>query len=144
MSASWYERVPAPAVLADIVMIIHALIVGFVVIGLVLTLIGWRCRWNWVRNWWFRGIHLGIVIWVVIQTLRGRYCPLTYWEMDLRSAAGQPTYDTSFIDYWVSRLIYYDFPDWFFMVGYSLFAALVALAWWKYPPRWHRVSSKQR
>lgn len=138
MNMPWYERVPAPAVLADIVMVAHALIVGFVVFGLLLILLGWRQHWQWVRNWWFRGIHLAIVIWVVIQTLRGRYCPLTYWEMDLRRAAGQPTYDTSFIDYWVSRLIYFDFPDWIFMVGYSVFAGLVLLTWWQYPPQWRQ------
>lgn len=135
MNPAWYERVPNPGLLADIVMVTHALIILYVIALLVATFIGGPRRWRWVRNPVLRFLHLGIVLVVVVQSLRGRYCPLTYWEDDLRSAAGQTTYDASFIDYWVSQLIYFDLPSWVFMTGYSLFGLLVAISWWFWPPR---------
>ncbi|RUO26037.1 DUF2784 domain-containing protein [Aliidiomarina minuta] len=136
MSNPWYERVPAPGLLADIVMLAHAAVVLFVLIAVVLVCIGWAKNWEWIRNFWFRATHLCIIAVIVIQALRGRYCPLTYWEMDLRSAAGQAGYDRSFIDYWVSQFLYYDLPGWIFTLIYLSFAALVLLTWWKVPPRW--------
>lgn len=135
MSNSWYERVPAPGVLADIVMVVHAAIVLFVLAALILVLVGWAKNWSWVRNLWFRLLHLSIIAVVVIQALRGRYCPLTYWEMDLRRAAGQLGHERSFIDYWVSQFLYYDLPGWIFTLIYLGFAALVLLTWWKVPPK---------
>lgn len=135
MSNSWYEQVPAPGLLADIVMLVHAAIVLFVIVALVLVLIGWFKKWGWVRNLWFRLLHLGIIAVIVIQTLRGRYCPLTYWELDLRGAAGQEPHSSSFIDYWVSQFLYYDLPGWVFSTIYLSFAALVLFTWWKVPPR---------
>lgn len=135
MNQAWYERVPNPGLLADIVMVAHALIILYVIALLVATFIGGPKQWRWVRNPVLRFLHLGIVLIVVVQSLRGRYCPLTYWEDDLREAAGQTTYDTSFIDYWVSQLIYFDLPSWVFMTGYSVFGLLVAISWWYWPPR---------
>ena len=131
----WYERVPAPALLADIVLVVHGLIVLFVLGGLLLTLVGgWR-GWHWVRNSTFRLSQLAVVAVVLVQSLRGRFCPLTYWEVDLRRAAGQDGFDVSFIEYWVSNLIYYDAPGWVFTLGYSLFFLLMLLSWYWLPPR---------
>ncbi|MCC5827099.1 DUF2784 domain-containing protein [Alkalimonas sp.] len=135
MTTPWYERVPAPALLADIVLVVHGLIVLFVLGGLLLTLIGgWR-GWCWVRNSTFRLTQLAVVAVVLVQSLRGRYCPLTYWEVDLRRAAGLDGFDVSFIEYWVSNLIYYDAPGWVFNVGYTLFFGFMLLSWYWFPPK---------
>ncbi|MCH8538394.1 MAG: DUF2784 domain-containing protein [Alkalimonas sp.] len=135
MTTPWYERVPAPALMADVILLLHGLIVLFVLAGLLLTLLGGLRHWAWIRNPVFRLLQLAIVLVVVVQSMRGRYCPLTYWEMDLRRVAGQSAYDSSFIEYWVSNLIYYDAPGWVFTLGYSVFFLLVLLTWWRYPPR---------
>ena len=139
MTTPWFERVPAPAVLADVILLLHGLIVLFVIAGLLLTLLGGLRQWTWVRNPVFRLLQLAIVLVVLVQSLRGRYCPLTYWEMDLRRVAGQTAYDSSFIEYWVSQLIYYEAPAWVFTLGYSTFFLLVLLTWWRYPPRMKRA-----
>jgi ABC-type amino acid transport system permease subunit len=138
MRETWYQQLPAPALLADIVMTVHALIVLFVISMLLCTLIGWARRWQWVRNPWLRFIHVGMVLVVVVQTLRGRYCPLTYIEQDLRRAAGNRVEQASFIEYWVSQALYYDLPGWVFQLSYYSFGLLVLLTWWCYPPRLHR------
>ncbi|MDP4537788.1 DUF2784 domain-containing protein [Alkalimonas collagenimarina] len=135
MTTPWYDRVPAPDVMADVILLLHGFIVIFVMGGLLFTLIGGIRQWSWVRNPVFRLLQLAIVLVVVVQSLRGRYCPLTYWEVDLRRAAGQSAYDSSFIEFWVSNLIYYDAPAWVFTLGYSIFFFVVVLSWWLYPPR---------
>ncbi len=121
--------------LADGVLLIHALIVAFIVLGLVLILAGGMLRWRWIGNRWFRIAHLlGIAI-VVAQAWLGRLCPLTTLEMWLREQGGAVAYEQSFIQYWLQRLLYYDFPLWIFAIAYSLFALLVVAAWFIYPPR---------
>ena len=46
---------------ADAVLLLHVLFVAFVVVGLLLILAGRLLSWDWVRNWWFRVIHLGAI-----------------------------------------------------------------------------------
>lgn len=121
--------------LADIILIGHTLIVAFVVLGLPLILIGGRLGWRWVRNRRFRLAHLGLIGFIVIQTWLGQLCPLTVWESDLRSIAGQTGYSTSFIEHWLARLLFFEAPWWLFVVAYSAFGLLVALAWWWLPPQ---------
>ena len=143
MTTPWYERVPAPDVIADVILLLHGFIVIFVVVGLLLTLVGGLRQWSWIRNRLFRLLQLAIVLVVLIQSLRGRYCPLTYWEMDLRRVAGQHAYDSSFIEHWVSNLIYYDAPAWVFTLGYSVFFLVLLLTWWLFPPRFTSSGSSK-
>ena len=56
-------------------------------------------------------------------------------EQVLREAAGQPVHETSFIAHWLSRLLFYRAPAWVFVAVYTAFTALVALSWWRWPPR---------
>lgn len=141
-SRSLYETLPAPGLLADLVLLLHGLIVAFVVAGLVLFIIGGMRGWFWVRNPWVRWVHLVTIGVVVIQTWLGRLCPLTVWEHELRLAAGQPVHDQGFIEYWVSALIFHDLPGWVFLFGYTVFGALVAATWWWLPP--HQRSSSPK
>lgn len=120
---------------ADLVLLLHALFVAFVVIGLVLILIGKVCSWNWVRNPWFRLIHLVAIVLVVFQAWFGLICPLTSIEMALRSHAGDTVYSGSFISYWLERLLYYQLPPWVFAVCYTAFAVIVIASWYWVRPR---------
>ena len=61
-SRSLYETLPAPGLLADLVLLLHGLIVAFVVAGLVLFIIGGMRGWFWVRNPWVRGVHLELSV----------------------------------------------------------------------------------
>lgn len=128
--------------LADAVLILHSAIVAFIIIGLVLIVLGGLLHWRWIANPWFRVTHLiGIGI-VVAQAWLGRFCPLTILESWLRQQAGGGSYQGSFVQYWLQRLLYYDFPLWTFTVAYSLFAILVVLAWFRIPPDFQRKVSK--
>jgi hypothetical protein len=120
---------------ADAILVVHVGIVVFVVGMLPLILIGGRVGWAWVRRRWLRVLHLAAILVVAAQAWFGALCSLTVWEQDLRRHAGQGSYETSFIEYWLSRLLYVEAPWPVFVAAYTLFAALVALAWWWVPPR---------
>ncbi len=123
------------ALLADVTLALHTAFVLFVVVGQLLTLIGWWRGWRWTRHFWFRVAHLGAIGFVVLEAWFGVPCPLTILENDLRAQAGQTIYETSFIGYWLGRLLYYDAPRWVFTTAYTAFSLLVVLTFIFYPPR---------
>ena len=130
--------------LADAVLLVHFAVVLFVVGGLVVIVAGNLLHWRWVNGWWFRLAHLAAIGFVVIQTWMGQSCPLTTLESWLRARAGSASYGKSFVEHWVQRLIYYEAPSWVFTVAYSVFAACVVLAWWRYPPRRRQARNSGR
>ncbi len=123
------------ALLADLILALHAAVVAFVIGVELLVLLGGRRGWRWIRNRALRIVHLALIGFVAVQSWLGDLCPLTEWEMALRARAGQPTHDLSFIEYWLSRLLYVDAPWWTFVLGYTLFGLLVLASWWWVPPR---------
>src|SRR5699024_9030622 len=106
-------------------------------------LIGWARRWRWVRNPWFRFIHLALIAFIVVQTWLGELCPLTVWEDWLRESAGQAAYGQSFVQYWLGRLIFIDVPWWVFQVVYTAFGAVVVASWVHCPPRLPRRAGRE-
>lgn len=130
--------IPSPALaatLADAVLVAHVGIVVFVVLGTPLILIGgWR-RWPWVHDPRWRLVHLLLMGFIAVQTWLGALCPLTIWEQALRRRAGEAVYRESFIEHWLSRLIFFEAPWWVFVAAYSAFAALVLLEWIVVRPR---------
>ncbi len=121
--------------LADLILGAHALFVAFVVLGLLAIFPGWRWHWRWVRNRWFRMIHLLAIGVVLAESWLGLICPLTEWESRARVAAGGSAYSTSFIQFWLHKLLFYDFPPWVFTAAYTGFGVLVLVAWLLVPPR---------
>lgn len=120
---------------ADLILFVHVLFVAFVVFGLILILIGKPLQWSWVRNRRYRITHLVAIGIVVLQSWFGMICPLTTWEMALRSKAGDATYAGSFIAHWLDAILYYQAPPWVFAVAYTVFGALVVLSWIWVAPR---------
>lgn len=115
--------------LADAVLLLHVAFVLFVVLGLVLILVGGLAGWSWVRNQWFRRLHLAAIGIVVAQAWAGVVCPLTLLENALRTQAGQAGYPGGFIAFWLRYALYYQAPPWVFTVLYTAFGALVLIAW---------------
>ena len=127
--------------LADLTVAIHFGYVAFVVLGVPVTIIGGLMRWEWVRNRWFRGLHLVMILVVVLEAWAGMTCPLTTWEKELRAAAGQQMYQGDFIANWLHDAMFFDAEPWVFTVGYSLFGLLVIAILVLVPPRWHPSKS---
>ncbi len=120
---------------ADAILILHVLFVLFVVVGLLLIYVGKLLSWSWVRNPWFRIVHLLSIGIVVLQSWFGVICPLTIWEMQLRSLAGDAVYSGSFITHWLNQLLYYQAPAWAFVLVYTVFGGFVLLSWHLVRPR---------
>ena len=119
------------AALADAILVVHAAFVLFVVGGLVATWIGLALGRPFARNPWFRNLHLAAIAFVVLESLLGMMCPLTVWEYQLRGEQSE----AGFIQRWVHALLFWSWPAWVFTAIYAAFGLLVALTWWRFPPR---------
>ena len=117
--------------LADTVFLLHALIVTFITGGLLVILIGGPLGWAWVRHCGFRSAHLSLLGLVTVEAIFGMTCPLTLLEDWLRGVATEQ----SFVQRWVTALIYWSAPLWVFAVLYSVILATVVVAWFVWPPR---------
>ena len=105
--------------LADLILLVHFALAAFIVLGLPLAWMGAWLEWNWVRGRALRYAHAIAVLVIAAEALAGSVCPLTRWEDALRARAD----DRSFIGRWMTRLLYYDFPEWTFTLAYVLYAA---------------------
>ena len=128
--------------LADAVLLLHVLFVVFVVVSLLLIVVGGYRHWPWIRNGWFRLVHLCCIAIVVIQSWVGLMCPLTTLEMWFRGRAGGEQYDGGFIQYWLQRFLFYDAPEWVFVAVYTAFGLLVIISWACFPPQ--KTSNRTR
>jgi hypothetical protein len=117
--------------LADALLVAHFFIAAFIVAGLAAVWLGAPLGWEWVRNPWFRYLHLGAIAFVAAEALLGIACPLTIWEDVLRGGV-RPE---SFVARWVHRLLYYRAPEWVFTVAYVLWTLATLLTLWLVPPR---------
>jgi polyferredoxin len=124
------------AFIADVVVLIHALYVGFVVIGFVLVVAGAIVGWQWVHSFWFRLAHLAAIAVVCAEALAGVTCPLTSLEDLLRRRAGQAVYGRDFVGYWLDRIVFYNFPRWVFVDAYLIFMTIVVITLAAVPPYW--------
>ena len=92
-------------------------------------------RWNWIRNPWFRYLHLGAIAFVAVEAVLGVACPLTVWEDLLRGGHRMNGGPESFVGRWVHWLLYYRAPEWVFTSIYVAWAAATLLTLRLVPPR---------
>ena len=124
-----------PSFIADLIVAFHLCYVSVVVFGLFFIILGGVLHWRIIRYFWFRVIHLSMILVVVFEALLNITCPLTDLEYGLRIAAGQrDASDASFIARLIHKLIFYDFPPIVFTIGYCLFGAAVIATWLLIPP----------
>ena len=116
---------------ADALLVLHFAIVVFIVGGLLLTWAGAALGWRWVRNPWFRYLHLGAITLVAAEAVFGVMCPLTVWEDMLRGGARAD----SFVGRWVRYFLYYEAPEWVFTVAYVVWTLAALLTIRFVPPR---------
>jgi hypothetical protein len=93
--------------------------------------IGAALGWRWIRNAWFRYLHLGAIAFVAAEALLGIACPLTVWEDLLRGGGGRE----SFVARWVRALLFYRAPEWAFTTLYVAWTAATLLTLRLVPPR---------
>jgi polyferredoxin len=121
---------------ADVIVGVHVAYVAFVVLVVPAVLVGGLQGACWVRNSWFRNIHLAMIAVVVVQSVCGVTCPLTVWENRLRALAGEQGYERSFIGHWLHDLLFFDLSPGAFAIIYTVFGLLVVGLYLVFPPRW--------
>lgn len=123
--------------LSDTILVVHFLYILFVVGSLPVIWVGAWFKWRFVRNFWFRFAHLAAILFVVAESLMGVACPLTVWENMLREVES----DSSFMQYWLHRIMFFSFPEWVFTITYVIFALLVATTFMLVPPNARKPSA---
>ena len=84
--------------LADLVLVLHAGFVAFVVLGALLAL-------RWPRVAW---VHVPVVLWGAGIEFVGGICPLTPLENHWRRMAGELGYPGGFIEHYIVSALYPD------------------------------------
>jgi hypothetical protein len=124
--------------LADIGLAAHVAVIAFNVFGLVAIPVGaWR-GWAFVRVFWWRALHLGILIIVAVQAVVGRACFLTLWWSELLARAGEIASSQPLIARLVTRAIYWPLPLWVFAALYVAVLGYTVFLWWRVPPERNR------
>ena len=91
----------SPRLLADAVLVFHALFIAFAVLGGLIAV--WQ-RGKAHRLWLW--LHLTCATWAATVVIIGWTCPLTPLEQTLRQAAGEQGYKSSFIEHYLLAAIY--------------------------------------
>jgi hypothetical protein len=124
------------SILADVILVLHGLIVLFIVGALPLIWFGAFRKWSFVRAFSFRLSHLLLIGAVAAESIFGVICPLTTWEDQLRLKAGLGArYEGGYIAHWVHRLLFYQGDERIFTITYVVFFALVLLTLLLVQPR---------
>jgi hypothetical protein len=124
--------------LADVLVTAHLAFVAFVVVGQLLILVGWVCGWGWVRNFWFRLVHLTAIGVVAAEGLAGEECPLTTWERNLRGGNLHNVEGSVWLGRVSNRILFYQVSQenmvWF-QRGHIAFGVFVFGTFVLVPPR---------
>jgi hypothetical protein len=113
-------------VLADVVVILHALFVMFALLGGALVL--WRP--------FIAIIHLPAAAWAAWVEFTGTICPLTPLENRWRTGAGAAGYDGGFIEHYLIPALYPEGLTSRMQIAFGLVvvvvnASLYGFAWWR-------------
>ena len=132
--------------LADGVVLVHVAYVAFVILGQAAIVVAAPFRWQWARNPWFRFAHLTMIAVVAYEAIRGLRCPLTAWEEQLRTLAGQTVQaGDTFLGRLLHNLLFVEgMPEVFFTTLYLAMLAVVLQGLVMYPPRGFRLTGTRR
>ncbi len=112
--------------LADVLLVIHAAFVLFVVAGGLLVL-------RWPRLAW---VHLPAAVWGAVIEFAGFICPLTPIEKAWRRAGGGTAYQGGFIEHYVTAALYPSGLTRAIQIGLGVL--VLALNGWVYWRLWRR------
>lgn len=121
---------PVRTAVAEGVLAVHLLIIGFNLFGLIVVPLGGWLSWRFVRLFWWRALHLASLMIVALQALAGRACILTLLQDALSGRREAPL-----IMGWINRIIFWPLPLWVFSTFYVLILGFALALWWLVPPK---------
>lgn len=120
--------------LSRLVALIHLLYVLFVFLGIAVIYIGELFKIKFVRNIWFRTIHLIAMIIVAIQQYFLINCPLTILEKNLLLKSGNEVYDGAFVAHMINTY-HLNIPTSYYLPLYIGLSVLFMLTFLIIPPK---------
>jgi hypothetical protein len=126
-----HENTILISIIADLILFFHFCITIFITFGLFFIPIGYKFNWEWVAKKRIRIIHIGMMMFVTLETVLGITCPLTSIENNLRRIYQSK----SFIEFWIKQVIYWDFTSQFFITLYCILLGWTFLMWKLFPPK---------
>ena len=99
-------------ILADLILIVHFSFILIVIFGGFFV----------YRKPFLAWLHIPMIFWAALVSLKGWVCPLTPLENYYRNIAGNAEYETGFIEHYLAPLIYPGFMDsnWGVILGISV------------------------
>ena len=116
--------------LYEIVLLFHFCIFLFITLSFLLIPIGYYQKWEWVKNRYYRLIHLILMGIIFIETILGFICPLTTLENFLRNDIEINNKITQIIH----QIMYWDLPTYQFITLYLLSLLYLIFLWFFFKP----------
>jgi hypothetical protein len=103
MNTDMKMNAPVPIELAESIFWFHVVVIAFAVFGLVVIPVGAWSGWRFVRVFWWRAMHLGLLGTGALQAVLGRACFLTIWESEFLTRAGEAASNEPLIHRWSAK-----------------------------------------
>ena len=123
-------------ILSEIVLLLHFSIFLFMILSFILIPYGYYQNWEWVKNIYFRSIHLILMGIILIETILGFMCPLTILENFLRA---DKKIDNIFSKI-IHQIMYWDFTNYQFIILYLLSLSYIIFLWFSFRPSQKKLS----
>ena len=117
-------------IFSEIVLLFHFCVFLFVILSFFLIPLGYYQKWDWVKNKYYRLIHLILMVIIFIETILGFMCPLTLLENFLRNNIEINNKITQIIH----QIMYWDLPTYQFIILYLLSLLYLIFLWFFFKP----------
>ena len=117
-------------IFSEIVLFFHFCIFLFMILSFFLIPLGYYQKWEWVKNKYYRLIHLVLMGIIVIETILGFMCPLTILENFLRNDIEINNKITQIIH----QIMYWDLQTYQFIILYLLSLLYLIFLWFFFKP----------
>ena len=115
---------------SEIVLLFHFCVFLFMVLSFFLIPYGYYQKWEWVKNRYYRLIHLILMGIIFIEAILGFMCPLTILENFLRNDIEINNKITQIIH----QVMYWDLPTNQFIILYLLSLLYLIFLWFFFKP----------
>ena len=115
---------------SEIVLLFHFCIFLFIILSFFFIPLGYYQKWKWVKNKYYRLIHLILMGIIFIETILGFMCPLPILENFLRNNIEINNKITQIIH----QIMYWDLPTYQFIILYLLSLLYLIFLWIFFKP----------
>ena len=117
-------------IFSEIVLLFHFCIFLFMILSFFLIPIGYYQKWKWVKNKYYRSMHIILMGIISIETILGFMCPFTILENYLRDDI---KVDNKFTEI-VHQILYWDLPNYQFIILYLFSFSYLIFLWFFFKP----------